>query len=248
MMQAETPQLGAWIASGSLAAVEIAAAQGVDFFVIDAEHGEVDDRGLNAIIPIIHGFDVSVLVKVRAPEREAIQRPLDFGADGIIIPHIKDLAQAKRITSFAKYPPLGDRSLAAERALRYASLTPEWIEEQDLRTKCYPMIESAESLEDIEAIAALPTVDGVCIGPSDLAIRRGRGCYSVSDEDLADFDRIAAACESAGKDWIMPAWAPREQEYCIRRGATGIIVANEYTALGRGFGSLVTEARDRVAE
>ncbi|MGW7293947.1 HpcH/HpaI aldolase family protein [Streptomyces xiamenensis] len=244
---AAAPRLGSWIASGSLTAAEICAASGGSFTVIDAEHGAIDDTGLNAVIPLLKSLGQEVLVKVRAPSREAVQRPLDFGADGVIIPHVLGADHAREVCGFAKFPPLGDRSLAAERALRYGSLSPEWIAEQDTATRCYPMIEDATALAEIEEILALDVVDGVFPGPSDLAIRRGRGCYSRSPEDFADLRRIADACAAAGKPWILPAWHPAEQEFAAASGAAGLVVANEYTALSNGFTGLLEAAARRIA-
>ncbi|MFK0007861.1 HpcH/HpaI aldolase/citrate lyase family protein [Paenarthrobacter sp. NPDC090520] len=241
------PRLGAWIASGSFAAIEIAAKEDVSFFVIDAEHGAIDESTLNAVIPLVHSYGKEVLVKVRAPERASIQRALDFGANGVIIPHIQGTAHAREVCGYAKFPPLGDRSLAAERALGYGSLTPEWIADQDRSIKCYPMIEDESALLEIEQIVALPVVDGVFPGPSDLAIRRGRGCYERTEDDFADIRRIADACKAAGKSWILPAWSEQEQELAINNGAHGIVVANEYTALSNGFAGLVSAAKSRFA-
>ncbi|MFI6697330.1 HpcH/HpaI aldolase/citrate lyase family protein [Streptomyces sp. NPDC050433] len=244
--RAGAPRLGAWLASGSLTAAEISATSGAVFTVIDAEHGAIDDTGLNVIIPMLKSLGQEVLVKVRSTGREAIQRPLDFGADGVIVPHVLGVDHAREVCGFAKFPPLGDRSLAAERALGYASLSPEWIAAQDVRTRCYAMIEDATALEEIEEIVALDVVDGVFPGPSDLAIRRGRGCYSRSVEDFADLRRIADACAAVGKPWILPAWHPAEQEFAMAEGAAGIVVANEYTALSLGFTTLVADARTRL--
>ncbi|MFI7127340.1 HpcH/HpaI aldolase/citrate lyase family protein [Nonomuraea sp. NPDC050153] len=243
---ATPPRLGAWLASGSITAAEIGSSYGTAFVVIDAEHGAIDDAGLNVVIPLLRSRGQEVLVKVKAPTRESVQRPLDFGADGVIIPHVLGAEHAREVCGYAKFPPAGDRSLAAERALGYGALTPEWIAEQDARTRCYAMIEDATALDEIEEIVALDVVDGAFPGPSDLAIRRGRGCYSRSEEDFADLRRIADACAAASKDWILPAWHPLEQEFAVAHGAGGMVIANEYTALGRGFASLVEEARTRA--
>lgn len=98
---------------------------------------------------------------------------------------------------------MGDRDLAAKRALDYASLTSEWIVDQDRKTKCYPMVEDEAALLDIDQILALRQVEGVFPGPSDLAIRRGRGCHSRTDDDFADLRHMAEACAAAGKRWII---------------------------------------------
>lgn len=242
-MKAETtaPQLGVWLGSGSVVAAEIAARSGFDVVLLDAEHGPVGDADLNLLIPLISSLGPEVWVKTASGSREYVQRALDFGADAVVIPHVAGVDDARLATSYGKYPPLGDRSLAAERAVGYGPLTAEWIARQDTATRCIVMVEDETGLAEVEAIAALPTVDGVMPGPSDLAIRRGRGLYSRTPEDFADLRRVAEACRAAGIPWILPAWAQSEREFALRHGASVMIVASEYAALQAGLAGVLKD-------
>jgi 4-hydroxy-2-oxoheptanedioate aldolase len=114
-------------------------------------------------------------------------------------------------------------------------VTQDYYTRENAGTLCLPMIESAEALEDVEAILALPTVDGVFVGPSDLSLSRGRGAYAKTEADFADLRRIAAAAKAAGKPWIMPAWAPVERKLARELGAAWQVTVDEYGALWTGI-------------
>jgi 4-hydroxy-2-oxoheptanedioate aldolase len=97
------------------------------------------------------------------------------------------------------------------------------------------MVESAAALEDVEKILALPSVDGVFLGPSDLSLSRGRGAYRNTDADKADLKRVAAAAKAAGKPWIMPAWSPAERAFVQPLNPWFMVVVDEYGALYTGL-------------
>lgn len=239
--------LGLWLSSPNAALLEIAGAQDVDAVILDVEHGTFDLASLDATILIARGLGIPVLAKAAAPERAAIQQPLDFGATGIVIPHVGNLAHAATVTAFAKYPPLGSRSFAGGRTTGYATPDDSFFAGEDSRTLCLPMIETAEALDAVEAIAALPTVDGLFVGPSDLSLRRGRGRYRRTDEDRRDLERIAAAAGTAGKPWIMPAWSALEQQWACVLGSQLLIVAEEQGILGDGLAAALAAAKGRSA-
>ena len=167
--------LGLWLSSPNLMLLEVAATQGVDSVVIDIEHGTFDLAALDTVLLLANALRLPILAKAAAPERAAIQQPLDFGAAGVVIPHIGGIAHAAAVTAFAKFPPAGSRSFAGGRTVRYDVPTDDFFAGEDARTLCLPMIETAAALDDVEAIARLDTVDGLFVGPSDLSLRRGRG-------------------------------------------------------------------------
>jgi 4-hydroxy-2-oxoheptanedioate aldolase len=224
-----------WLSDPSFAAVEIGRGIGYGAVVLDIEHGSFDLAGLERFIPFIKALGMEVLAKVLGPERGPIQQALDFGADTVVIPHIENAAHAKAITSFAKFPPLGDRSFAGGRTTGYGGFTDSWVTEQDTRTRCLPMIEDAGAIEDIAEILALDTVDGVFVGPSDLSLRRERGAYSREDGDFADLRRVADAAAAAGKPWVLPAWSLEEKEFAVRHGADQLALIMQHGALAAGF-------------
>ncbi|MCZ7486166.1 aldolase/citrate lyase family protein [Rhizobium rhizogenes] len=224
-----------WLSGPNMAAAEIASSIGYGAVVLDIEHGSFDLDALEQFIPGLKGLGLEVLAKVLGPERGPIQQALDFGADAVIIPHILDAAHAGKICAFAKFPPGGDRSFAGGRTVAYGSPDDQWFSSQDQRARCYPMIEHAGALRDIEQILSFDTVDGVFVGPSDLSLRRGRGSYKRSDADFADLKTIAEAAKSAGKHWLLPAWSVSEKQFALENGAHTLVLTMEHGAIALGF-------------
>lgn len=226
-----------WLSTPNFAAAEIARSIGYGTAVLDIEHGTFDLAALEQYIPFLRAIGFRVIAKVLAPERGPIQQALDFGADAVAIPHVESFEHAQKITAMGKFPPLGDRSFAGGRTTGYGGFDNEWITRQDARTHVYPMIEDAGALRDIDKILALDTVDGVFIGPSDLALRRGRGAYEHGREDMVDLEQIAEACRHAKKPWVMPAWSDSEQRFAMSGGAATIVLTMEHGAIASGFRS-----------
>lgn len=222
------PSTGFWLTDASIPTAEIVAKLGFDFVVLDVEHGMFDLTVLERFIPVLKGMDLDVYAKVLGPTREPIQQTLDFGCDGVIIPHVENAAHAAEVSAFSKFPPLGRRSLAGGRTTGWNSLTNEWIAEQDARTHCFPLIEEGTAVDEIEQIAALATVDGIQIGPTDLSTSRGRGAYNRTPADLDDFEKCINAFEQAGKPWIFPAWTPFEQEWALSKRSPMILLGMQY--------------------
>ncbi|MGC5615586.1 HpcH/HpaI aldolase family protein [Georgenia sp. Z1491] len=233
-----------WLTEPSTAAVEMARIAGYDTIVLDIEHGLFDLAALDSLIPFIRATGMRVIAKVLGPERGPIQQALDFGAHAVAIPHIESAEHAAEICGFAKFPPLGDRSFAGGRTSSYRGFTDQWVSDQDTGTACYPMIEDASAFDAIEDILALPVVDGVFVGPSDLSLRRDRGAYSVQAEDLDDVRTVARAAQAAGKPWVLPAWSRAEQELAVEENADTIVAVMQYGAMLNGF----TTTRDALLE
>lgn len=91
-----------------------------------------------------------------------------------------------------------------------------------------PLIEEATAVDEIDHIAALPTVDGIQIGPTDLSTSRGRGAYRRTPADLEDFDKCVDAMDRVGKPWIFPAWSPFEQEWALSKQSPMILLGMQY--------------------
>ncbi|MHA3795135.1 HpcH/HpaI aldolase family protein [Rhizorhabdus wittichii] len=242
------PRCAIWLSTPNTAAAEIARDLGYTAAVLDIEHGAFDLAALESFIPFLKAIGLEVLAKVLGPDQVPIQQALDFGADAVIIPHIKGVEHARAVTAFAKFPPLGDRSFAGGRTSAYGGFDQLWVERQDSSTKCYPMIEDAGAFEEIEEILALPTVDGVFLGPSDLSLRRGRGAYQRTEGDFADFGVVAASAARAGKPWIIPAWSLSEKQFAVENGAGLIVLTMEHSALLNGMRSSLEEVTSFVTE
>lgn len=242
------PRSAIWLSTPNTAAAEIARDLGYTVAVLDIEHGAFDLAALESFIPFLKAIGLEVLAKVLGPDQVPIQQALDFGADAVVIPHIKGAEHAKAVTAFAKFPPLGDRSFAGGRTSAYGGFDQQWVDRQDSSTKCYPMIEDATAFEEMDQILALPTVDGVFLGPSDLSLRRGRGAYQRTEHDFADFRMLAACSAKAGKPWIIPAWSSSEKQFAVENGAEIIVLTMEHSALLHGMRSSLDEVASLVTE
>ncbi|ASV88098.1 hpcH/HpaI aldolase/citrate lyase family protein (plasmid) [Ochrobactrum quorumnocens] len=228
-----------WMSQPHFSYLEIARTCGFSSFVLELEHGTFDLSTLDQFLAFTKAQGLSTLTKVLAPTPEAIQQALDFGSNGVIVPHILGVEHAHQVTKAAKYPLVGTRSYTGGRVFGYARPETDAFEKENKRTKCFAMVETAESLADVEKIIALDTVDGLFPGPSDLALARGRGAYAFNDDDKADLRRCAAAAHAAGKPWIMPAWTKAERRFAQEEGAAMLVVATQNMTLRQGMVSTV---------
>jgi len=224
-----------WISTPNYIVAEIAADMGFKRILYDIEHGPFDLRAMFEYFAFCKALGFEVYAKVLAPERSAVQSALDFGADAVLIPHVQSVEDAERVCSYAKYPPLGDRSVSSGRVTKYQAGSTAFYNQQNERTRCIPVIETAGAWGDIERIAALPSVDAIFIGPTDLSLRRGRGAYKFSEEATADVLRCVRAAKANGKPWIFPAWTPLELDFAREHGAEFCFCVNEFRVLRQGM-------------
>jgi 4-hydroxy-2-oxoheptanedioate aldolase len=242
--QAPMHSMGLWLSSPLAALVELAADAGFGRLVLDLEHGEFDQAELNLLIPLARALGLRVFAKVAGPDAVWIQQALDFGADGVIVPHVLDSGHARQVCAAAKYPPLGNRSFAGGRIVRYGAMPASFAAEENRRVQCLPMIESVEALADVDEILGLPMVDGLFLGPTDLALSRGRPAYTFGDADRNDLEWVAKAAKAAGKPWVLPAWTAAERQWAQQMGAQWTVVLDEHGILCAGMGSSVSELCD----
>ncbi|MCA0421566.1 MAG: hypothetical protein LCH80_23000 [Proteobacteria bacterium] len=244
----DLPAFGCWLSAPDIVFIEMAADIGFKTLVLDVEHGTLSLSDLDRLIPLARALNLTVLVKVAGPQAEPIQQALDFGANGVVIPHIGTANHAASVCRAAKYPLLGTRSYAGSRPVRYGAPSQDYFHADNRRTACYPMIETAEALADVEAILALPTVDGVFVGPSDLSLTRGRGTYRFTEADQADIKRIAVASAAARKPWIMPAWTAAERAFASAHGAKLQVIVEQQSAMASGMNAVLQQARSETVE
>ena len=232
-----------WVSQPHFGSLEIAKLMGISSIVVELEHGTFDLATLDHFLAMTRALGVRTLAKVIAPTTEAIQQALDFGADSVVIPHLLGVEHVHEVTRAAKYPPHGIRSYTGGRVYGYGRPAADAFDNENLRTRCYAMIETAESLADVEKIAALPNVDGIFPGPSDLSLSRGRGAYAFSEVDRADLTRCARAAQASGKPWVMPAWTPEERAFGAREDAELLVVASQFMTIRAGLNATLGALR-----
>lgn len=187
------PSFGVWTTLPDPLSVEVIGRAGYDCAILDTQHGGITwDNMLSAIQALDLG-GTRALVRVGAVDQAQIMRALDLGALGVVVPMVSTAAQARLAAEATRYPPRGLRSFGPVR--NYYGVAPISFE-----PLCLVMIETAEGLENVEAIAAAPGVDGLFVGPVDLALSLGLGPQlQMGPQVLAGIDAVVAACRRNGK-------------------------------------------------
>jgi 4-hydroxy-2-oxoheptanedioate aldolase len=215
--------LGYWVIIDSPASTERLARLGYDYVCFDAQHGLFDYKGILAGMTAVDAGGESVgMVRVGANDPFLIGQALDSGAAGIIVPLVNTAEDAARAVSFAKYPPLGIRSYGPMRSQLRIGPNPA---DSNEATVVLAMIETPQGLENVEAIAATPGIDGLYIGPSDLRIAVGGATSSDPAVDKAfesAVERILAAAQAAG---IAAGFHTPSGEVAAKRLAQGFTLA-----------------------
>ena len=172
-LAADRPAYGLWVTLDSPTVTEMAVALGLDWVVIDAEHGHLDWKDIIAHLRAAVRSDTVALVRVAELDRGLIKRALDIGADGIVVPWIETGDQLRRAVAYARYPVEGCRGIGGERATAWGECLVEHTREANEHVLVVPIIES------VGAVAALPemcAVDGVELfffGPADFSSTAG---------------------------------------------------------------------------
>ena len=166
------PLLGALLRMPNESTVELAGLVGLDFVVIDTEHGPGDQLALAQHINAATANGLATIVRVGRSEE--VLRVLDLGADGILAPHISSIEQAREVVAAVHYPPLGRRGFAAyTRAGRYGLTAPPEHHARSRRSVVFAMIEDPLGLAAAAGIAAVEGIDGLMFGPADFATELG---------------------------------------------------------------------------
>jgi 4-hydroxy-2-oxoheptanedioate aldolase len=171
---------------------------GVDFLVVDGEHGPIPPHILTNIMPEADNYGMPIIYRVAWNRPEYIKAALDTGANGVMVPMVNSPEEAAAAVAAAKYPPAGTRGIGAWRASNYYQNEPAYRATANDKTIVIVQIETVQALQAVDAIAAVPGVDVIFIGPGDLALSRGNE-PGVIDVDLLDACKaIAAAAQKNG--------------------------------------------------
>lgn len=216
-----------WLSIGSSYVAELAAHQGYDSLTIDMQHGMV---GFEACMGMFQAIATTGAIPMARPSKNSpaeIMRLLDAGSYGIICPMISTAADAVRLVEACRYPPAGRRSFGPARGLLYGGR--DYFTAANTEILVFAMIETVAALDNLDAILATPGLDGIYVGPNDLAIEMG---YAPANEHTEP--TVIAAVERARKA-------------CVDRGLiAGIFCSNGPAAAERaaeGF-DLVTPGND----
>lgn len=196
------PVLHGWLSMPCSFSAEIMAAQGYDAISIDIQHGAVDYKDVLGMFQAMRASDAVIMARVPWLDPSWIMKVLDAGAYGIICPMINTREQAEQFVRFMRYPPLGERSFGPTRAAYPAGAN--YAAEANDEILAFAMIETAEAMANLVEIASTPGLDGIYVGPADLAFSLSKGELPPAfdreePEVIAAIKTILDACKRNGK-------------------------------------------------
>ncbi|KAF4510576.1 hypothetical protein G6O67_002453 [Ophiocordyceps sinensis] len=228
--------MGMWQMLPGANVSRLLARSGVDWVLVDCEHGNIDDGAMHDAVPAIAALGVSPLVRVPDVQSWMVKRALDAGAHGILVPLLRTPEQARELVQAAKFPPMGRRGygspLSAERFHPMPTFT-EYLQQANDALLTMVQIETKEALDSIDEIAAVTGIDVLFIGPFDLGNNIGHPILNgvVAPELKVAIGKILAACRRAGKKCGIYSVGGEQAKQFADEGFDMISVAADYTAL-----------------
>jgi 4-hydroxy-2-oxoheptanedioate aldolase len=237
---------GIWSTIPDMSVAELVGGLPYDYIVVDLQHGVATFTELPAIAQAMRAAGNAPLVRVPWKDPAQIMRAIDSGAYGVVVPMISSAEEARAAVSACRFPPVGVRSwgpmwgyVRSDGALPPA--------EQDAGVLCIVMIETAEAIEELDAILATDGLDGIYIGPNDLALACGfgRGTYRDDPEVEVLIQKIVDACRAAGVPVGLHCSDPEMGRDWIERGVSMVTIAQDTGLLAEGALEALRSARGR---
>lgn len=224
------PLYGIWSILNSAASVEIMGEAGLDFVVLDSEHGSLSFSDLESLSIAAHGYKMETLIRVSRLDAVEIQKVLDIGIEGILVPQIKTSADAKNVVAACRLAPDGSRGFNPfTRAGRYRGDTASVVQ-QSTELVIGLLIENRDAVENIESILAVEGISLIYIGVYDLSCSLGVGGEVAHPAVLEIVDVLLRKAKKMGV-------------------ATGLMVGSKQESLGylaRGAGLFVFKPDTQV--
>lgn len=237
--------LGAWVKIPAVEVIELLALSGLDFVVIDCEHGVHDRQTVSTMIVVARGCGIAPFVRVAGLASNDIAPMLDAGAVGLFVPHVNSVEEAREVAALCRFPPLGRRGAGPTSRVgswghkglsRYLSAAAD--------TTVVVQLESLEALADGPAIAAVAGIDAVFVGPVDLGVSAGL------DPDggrlRAVITEFESAARAAGAMTGTTAATAEQVVELSERGHRLIVVGNDCGFLLRGAEQIIQSSRLRA--
>ncbi|MFC8797710.1 HpcH/HpaI aldolase/citrate lyase family protein [Promicromonospora sp. NPDC057138] len=233
------PQIGMWVSSGSPLVAEICAGAGLDWLLIDGEHSPIGLETMSALLQAVAPYPVTPVVRAPSGDAVVLKQMLDLGAQNVLVPMVDTAEQAHDVVRAVRYPPQGIRGVgsALSRGARW-NRVEGYMPDADRHVSLFVQVESATGVENAAAIAAVDGVDGVFVGPSDLAASMGVLGQQTHPDVVAAVHRTFDAVRAAGKPVGVNAFDPATARSYLDAGAIFVLVGADVALLARGSEAL----------
>ena len=245
MWAADQTAVNGWLAIPDSFSAEVMAHQGWDTLTIDLQHGVVDYAAMLGMLQAISTTDTVPIVRVPWLEPGIIMKSLDAGAYGVICPMVNTRDEAAKLVSYARYAPKGARSFGPIRASMYAGA--DYPQKANETVVVFAMIETAQAVDNLDAILSVEGLDAIYVGPSDLSLTLG--CRPVIDDvDPPAAQAIAHIAERAKAHGVFCGIHNGVPAQALARQALGyrfVTVSSDARMIASGSQQLLGEMRKR---
>jgi 4-hydroxy-2-oxoheptanedioate aldolase len=232
-----------WLAVPNGFSAETMAHQGWDSLTIDLQHGVIDYQAMVGMLQAISTTDTVPVVRVPWLEPGIIMKTLDAGAYGVICPMVNTAEDAQRLVAYTRYAPRGTRSFGPVRALLYAGA--DYAQHANDTIVAFAMIETAQALDNLDAILSVDGLEAIYIGPSDLSL--ALGCRPVFDDpDPKAVQAIEHILERAQAHGVVAGIHNGVPDVALARVAKGfrfVTVGSDARLLAAGSQQILTRMR-----
>jgi 4-hydroxy-2-oxoheptanedioate aldolase len=231
-------QIGLWSSLCSNIGAEVLADAGFDWILLDGEHSPNDVPSTMSQMQALVGGTASSIVRPAWNDAVMIKRILDIGAQTILVPYVQNAEEAKRAVAAVRYPPAGIRGVASSTRANHYGRVNNYLKLADSEICLLVQVETRPALGELEAIAKVEGVDGVFIGPSDLAASLGHIGNPAHPEVQAALEDAVKRLKAVGKAAGILTLSEEEARRYIGWGYTFVAVGSDIGLLGRGADAL----------
>lgn len=241
--------IGAWLSLLDPVVAEIMAHTGFDYVLIDTEHAPWSLPLLQTSLMAFNASATVPIVRIPWNDQVHVKQALDVGADGVLAPMVRTVAEVKALIAAAKYPPEGIRGFGPRRASNFTRNIDAYVAGANAATIVIPQIEDVRTVSVIDEILDLPGVDALCIGPNDLSGSAGLLRQHDHPTVRGAIESILAAAKAKGKAVCTGITLPADrQRDWVARGARMMLVTADIDLLVKGADRALAEARAAIAK
>jgi 2-keto-3-deoxy-L-rhamnonate aldolase RhmA len=227
------PQIGLWSSLASHITVEVVAGSGFDWLVLDTEHAPSEPTTVYSQLQAMTGGTATPVVRPAWNDPVLFKRLLDAGVQSLVVPFVQNADEARRAVEATRFPPDGIRGVAATtRANRYGRVK-DYVTRANAEILLVVQLESRVALENLEAIAAVDGIDGLFIGPSDLAANLGHPGNNAHPEVRQAIDNAIERIRATGKFAGILAPVEADARHWLQLGCLFVAVGSDVGILAR---------------
>jgi len=236
LAKASRPLAGMWVCSGSAVVAEICAGAGLDWLLVDMEHAPNGLESVLAQLQAVAAYPTTPVVRIPIGDPVLVKQVLDLGAQNLMVPMVSSATQAEDLVRAVRYPPAGIRGVGS--ALARGA---RWNRVQDYLGRADEYVSLVVQIETVDAVAAaaeIAAVDGVFVGPSDLAALMGLLGQQAHGDVVEAVKRAVDAVQATGKPVGVNAFDPGVAQDYLSSGVQFVLVGADVSVLARSSEAL----------